>query len=319
MSLGTMTKPASASMPMRTTGTASSSRLPAGGGSSGSWGDGGDSGGGGGEVGDGWLSGILTKATSGPTPSTAPPLNPYGSTGNPYAGGWQNGRKVVADPWYQWQKASDALANAQYDQDMNALLRERAMLEARGRGGGGNRAAYNAAMQALEADRVRLGADQALSAEQQRLALWNRDLTNRAQRGSLMSDAVARGADTSAGVAQNYTDITDRNQLNYEQSMAQAKRNDAYLTQLSKDYGVKESQIKAALTRGAAAYGMSYANAMAQIDDAMNSLDMNRKAAALQAQMMILQAGGTLPTAPTHGVYPTTPAKPSSAGGNRFS
>jgi len=237
-------------------------------------------------------------------------LNPYGPNGNPYAGGWQTGRAATSDPWYQWQKASDALANEQYNQDMNALLRQRAMLQ--NRGGGGNRAAYNAAMQALESDRARLAADQTLSAEQRRFAGINLELSNRSQRGALMSDAVSRGADTSAGVGQNYTDIGERNQLNYDQSIAQANRNDAYLTQLAKDYGVKEEQIKAALTRGAAAYGMSYANAMAQIDDAMNSLDMNRRAAALQAQYMILQAGGA-PMASTP--KPASTGSGSSAGG----
>lgn len=229
-------------------------------------------------------------------------LNPYGRSGNPYAPGWQAGRATTADPFYQWQKASDALANEQYNQDMNALLRQRAALANRG-GGGGNRAAYNAAMQALESDRARLAADQTLSAEQRRFAGTNLELSNRSQRGALMSDAVSRGADTSTGVIQNYTDITDRNQLNYDQSIAQANRNDAYLSQLAKDYGVKEEQIKAALTRGASAYGMSYANAMAQIDDAMNSLDMNRRAAALQAQFMILREGG-MPSGLTPKVSP---------------
>lgn len=233
-------------------------------------------------------------------PGMGPPL--------PHTGG-------IADQWTQWQTAADAITQAQYDLRQNALLRQRAALGSGG-GSGGNRSAYDAAMQALTSDRTRLAADQALSAAQRGFAGTNLELANRSQRGALMSDAVSRGASTSAGVAQNYTDISDKNQLNYDQSIAQADRNDKYLSQLAKDYGVREDQIKAALTRGAARYGMSYANAMAQIDDAMQSNDLERRAAALQVQYQILQAGGTLPS--TGGSGSSSPYRPTRSAPRKF-
>jgi len=77
--------------------------------------------------------------------------------------------------------------------------------------------------------------------------------------------------------------------------MAQADRNEAYLGLLAKDYGIKESELKRALSSGASAYGLDYARTVASITDAMNSNSLDRRAAGLNTLMQLLEAGINVP------------------------